>query len=407
LATVSTAAGSLHQSRKTRKLRSLVAAKAADTMVKAPRHVKAESAEGSTEENAVRVPAIGQMRQWNLNKIEARVDYRTQQLKEKMSNLEIDAGKDNVAFLYIKPQANNAQVKEFVQQRFAENKMEIVDSGVITGDELMSRRVIERHYSSLSKKALRSNPDKLCIPAAAQSAFEEAFGLSWQEALDQKLVLNLRTAMEKFDCTPEELDAEWDTLELGKGKLKFGGGFYCGKMWGHYVINGFYIALQNMYAKPETQVTWFVVKWSPEDLSWKEFRENLVGEVDPAKAPVGSLRRDVYDAWREMGLEEQPNTSGNVIHGSASPVEAVWERWNWLGLKLASDPMASSLRKAAVLSQTDLLRWGTDPLVSVKGECERTSLYDMFENHDSPTCLERSTQVIWRRSWDKRRSKSA
>eukprot|EP00971_Amphidinium_carterae_P085174 1685077-Amphidinium_carterae.1 len=116
--------------------------------------------------------------------------------------------------------------------------------------------------------------------------------------------------------------------------------------------------------------------------------------------PAHGRRRDFYDNWQELGLASQPDTGSNVIHGSASPVEAqllnlekstkklailhtrtlqmpvfkhsavtiwslhrdrenlggdwlectiltqaMWERLNWMGPshKLEDDPMAQSL----------------------------------------------------------------
>jgi len=301
----------------------------------------------------------------------------------------------NLAFLYIKPQAASPEVEHHIRTRLQSFGLEIDCSGTLSSDELVGRRVVERHFHSLSKKALRTSPERLRVSAAAQDLFEERFGLTWQQALDEQRVVNITTALQKLPCTPEELNAEWEKLELGKDKLKFGGGFYCGKVWDHFIVNGFYQELHNNYVKSGKEVKWFVVKWKPENLSWRKFRQDIIGEVDPAMAKPGSIRRDFYDNWQELGLASQPDTGSNVIHGSASPVEAMWERLNWMGPshKLEDDPMAQSLCRHSGKTMEELQRWCYDPVVSISNDAERQSLYDYFENFDTQDCLEMAKQV--------------
>lgn len=59
---------------------------------------------------------------------------------------------------------------------------------------------------------------------------------------------------------------------------------------------------------------------------------NLSGPAaDPTQAVAGSLRRQILDNWKELGLQSEPNVGDNGVHASASPFEALAERMNWVG----------------------------------------------------------------------------
>ena len=36
-------------------------------------------------------------------------------------------------------------------------------------------------------------------------------------------------------------------------------------------------------------------------MSWADFRGKLLGPTDPASAPEGSLRQQIYSKWSELG----------------------------------------------------------------------------------------------------------
>merc|ERR1719427_180707 len=92
------------------------------------------------------------------------------------------------------------------------------------------------------------------------------------------------------------------------------------------------------------------VEWSPSDLnlSWEKFRLNVLGTTDPSQADKGSIRGRIYQDWEQLGLEAQPNTGLNGIHGSASAFEALIERMNWCGDKLEEDPFGRQILNAGV-----------------------------------------------------------
>ncbi|CAE7505849.1 unnamed protein product, partial [Symbiodinium pilosum] len=224
----------------------------------------------------------------------------------------------------------------------------------------------------------------------------ECFGISWPEALKQDLVCNASEAEERLGWTSQQLGTHWDTLEMGIGKVKFGGGFYCGQLHGLFVINGFYMAMRQQYVVPGSSVFWFNVKWPTNGenggkLSWKRFREEVVGNTDPGTAKPVSLRGYFYKHWDALGLPGQPHVGENAVHGSASPFEALVEKMNWLDADYGSDPFGSLLSSQGV-SEATVNRWRLNPVVKVDGR--NTSLFDLVENLDTIACLKKAKCVF-------------
>lgn len=72
-----------------------------------------------------------------------------------------------------------------------------------------------------------------------------------------------------------------------------------------------------------------------------------VGPTDPADAPKGSLRASIYAEWKKLGLKSVPTIGENGVHASASPLEGLAERANWLKADIAKDPFGAALMSAA------------------------------------------------------------
>jgi len=196
--------------------------------------------------------------------------------------------------------------------------------------------------------------------------------------------------MRRLNLSVQEMDDKWSPLKIGNGKVKLGGGFYAGLIDGLYVINGFYLAMRNVYTTPGRSITWYALEWASSDLSWADFRQRLVGDTDPANAEDASLRGAIHRAWRELGLDDEPDTGHNAVHASASPFESLVERCNWLGRRAEGDPFGQEILARGV-SPATLQHWTSDPVVEHQGV--RTSLFDLFENLDSEDCIETALEL--------------
>lgn len=296
----------------------------------------------------------------------------------------------NHAFLMLKPHANNEKTQEYVQQYLKERRIKILETGTITAKEIESKSLIDKHYGSLAEKAFM-DPRDLVVPQDGQQSFKECFGISWELALEKDLICNAEEAQRRLGWTPTELGTHWDTLKMGVGKVKLGGGFYCGSLRGIFVINGFYMAMRDKYLLPGSSVYWLCIQWEPSVLSWKTFREEIVGETDPATAAEKhprSIRGHFFNKWQELGLSWKPHVGDNVIHGSASPLEALTEKMTWLGHSFADDPFDDpfgKLLKDKGISQSHVEKWQQNPTVEMDGR--KRPLFDHLENKDTSDCL--------------------
>ena len=57
-------------------------------------------------------------------------------------------------------------------------------------------------------------------------------------------VYNAKDGAVKLGLDAEGVNQEWSKLTRGKDLIKFGGGFYCGKVKDIYVMNGFYMSMR-------------------------------------------------------------------------------------------------------------------------------------------------------------------
>lgn len=290
----------------------------------------------------------------------------------------------NSAFVFIKPHANTIKTQQLVKNTFNSKKIKIISEGELTGEVIDRDRLIDQHYYSIASKATLMKPNQLSIPI---DKFQQTFGLTWDDALKQNKVFNALDACNYLGITADQLDAAWATAK----KVKFGGGFYCGKVEiagkePIYVFNGFFMAMRSKFVTPGTSIHYYVVEFSPSNLSWSDFRGKVLGPTDPATAPTDSLRGIILRDWRSLGLQAQPNVGDNGVHASASPFEGLAERANWLKANIATDPFGKKLI-AAGISKATIEQWSVDP--QVKGK----SLFDSLEDLDSDACIAKAVEL--------------
>jgi hypothetical protein len=250
--------------------------------------------------------------------------------------------------------------------------------------------LIDTHYGAIASKAVKQKPTELTVQPKAQDAFKKAFGIAWSDALKQGKVYNAMDAAAKLGCTTAELGKKWEKLKKDVDLLKFGGGFYCGKVDDIFVINAFYMSMRSAFTKPGTSIYYFETEFPSATLSWGDFRGKVLGGTDPKTAAAGSLRNTIYQDWESLGLKSVPNTGDNGVHASASPFEALSERSNWLGASLSTDPFGKAMLAAGVPLKT-IKSWTDDPPVPFEGK--KQSLFDLLEDLDGKECLKKSAAI--------------
>lgn len=242
---------------------------------------------------------------------------------------------------------------------------------------------------------MKLKPSELNVPDKGKKQFEQAFGESWDSAVASGKVYNAKDAAEKLGLDADGINSEWAKLTRGKDLLKFGGGFYCGKVKDIFVMNGFYMSMRAAYCNPGEKIQWYTVSWPSDSLSWEDFRGDVLGATDPSAAPKGSIRRAILDNYKKLGLSSKPNTGDNGVHASASPFEALAERNNWLGKDIKGDSFGKGLVAAGVSLDT-IGKWSGDSQVSVEGETKdgkTVSVFDTLEDLDADVVLAKVSKI--------------
>ena len=205
-------------------------------------------------------------------------------------------------------------------------------------------------------------PDQLNVP---KDKFKKEFGVSWDAVLQNGLAFNAMDACAHLGLDVPQLTAVWEPCK----KVKFGGGFYCGRVEAPgkpvvYVFNGFFMSMRAKFVDPAASIHYFLAEFDPAKLSWADFRGAVLGPTDPKQAPADSLRGIILSRWSELGLPGEPNVSDNGVHASASPFEGLAERLNWLQRTVDADPFGQALLAAGVPEET-IKAWTIDPQVSL------------------------------------------
>jgi len=291
------------------------------------------------------------------------------------------------AFAFIKPHAVTPACEKLVPEMLAAAGIEIVGDGVLSAKTIDEKQLIDTHYGAIAKRAVVQKPSELTVPAKGQAGFKKMFGLDWTEAVSSGQVYNAKDACAKLGVDGEGLDALWGTLKRDENLIKFGGGFYCGKVNGIYVMNGFYMQMRTAYCTPGKSLHWYSIQFPEDKLSWNDFRNKVLGPTNPSEAPATSVRGSIYANWQKLGLAAQPDTGDNGVHASASPFEGLAERMNWLGATIEDDAFGQAMLTAGVPKQT-IIDWTSDPLVA------GGSLFDALEDLDRTACLVKAVDLV-------------
>lgn len=347
-------------------------------------------ARGDLEATSSRISGIGPVaHQRDVLERSGKSPARNSQHASRLSSSLADGA--NVGFLFVKPHANVEEGRKCTEDLLARAGVSVIAEGRLTALEMNRDRVIDRHYRSLAAKAMDLCPEELLVQPQAAASFEATFGRSWAGALESGSVCNACQAMERLGLNEEQLGNRWAPLKLDKGKVKFGGGLYCGKIDSLFVINGFYMAMRDAYTRPGRSVQWYVAEWKDADISWGEFRENVLGATHPEDAKPSSLRGYFRDHWRTLGLGGPLHVGKNAVHASASAFEAMVERVNWLGISFEDDPFGRELVRRRVPAEI-LESWSLDPVVSYEGR--EASVFDLFENLGCLESIELATALL-------------
>jgi len=301
----------------------------------------------------------------------------------------------NQAFIFIKPHAAidacMDNVKTVVEEKLKAAGIAVNGEPiVIDSKRIDSEQLIDTHYYAIASKATLKKPSELNVPA---EKFEEKFGLSWEKALADGLCFNaIDGAKELGGLDAKGLEQMWRQAKKDGTMIKFGGGFYCAKLQGKFVFNGFFMSMRDSYVAEGKKIVGYSVTWDESALSWEDFRGKVLGPTDPSTAPADSIRGTIYNDWEKLGLEKQPDTGDNGVHASASPYEGLAEHMNWLKMQ-PEDCAFGQTMMACGISKDTISAWSTDPQVKVDAAGSMGSCFDAMEDMNSLDCVAQAVKL--------------
>lgn len=134
------------------------------------------------------------------------------------------------AYVFIKPHAVTDATKKMVATKFAEAGITVTKEGSLDGATIEKDKLIDNHYYAIANKASLSKPAELNPPASKQEDFEKKFGISWKAALAKGIVYNAVDGCARLGIDGEKMDKTWASAKKAGDLVKFGGGFYAGRI---------------------------------------------------------------------------------------------------------------------------------------------------------------------------------
>jgi len=292
----------------------------------------------------------------------------------------------NAAFVFIKPHANTDKVKALAKAGLESKGITILAEGCLDGPTIDEKQLIDNHYYAIAVKATIKKPNELNVP---NDRFKAQFGIDYQAALDSGKVFNALDGCKEFGIDAEGMATAWNAAKDAKKLVKLGGGFYCGLLTCGdkelYIMNGFFMSMRSKFTDPKASLYYYSCQWDPSVLSWEDFRGKVLGPTNPADAPADALRGKIFADWKNLGLESEPNTGDNGMHASASPLEGLAERANWLQMPIKDDVFGKMLLAGGMKEQM-IKDWSVDPQVNME-EGKKGSIFDALEDQNCDVCL--------------------
>ena len=242
----------------------------------------------------------------------------------------------------------------------------------MTGADLKAREVIRQHYLMYSAAACA---ETLTVNAVAKERFEAFFHKTWQEEMNAGRIVSMPRLLQRPGVDAQRLYNCW--LELGDKKktCKLQAGLIMGfiEELDVYGINAFYPSLEAIFYHPETLIHYHVVEFDSSQVSWKKFRQDILGVTNAAKAGPESFRGKLYS---DVPVEFPGRD--NFLHGSAGPIEGLVERTiHETDFELTSNPVGAHLAEQGTTLES-FIRWKKSQSVEALG-----NLFDETEEKNT------------------------
>jgi hypothetical protein len=149
-----------------------------------------------------------------------------------------------------------------------------------------------------------------------------------------------------------------------------------------YLVNGFLDALADRYVANTAQPSYLQMEWDGSVLSWADVEAFIVGDRDPGRAEKSSIRGELLQEYRSLGMETAPSAAHNCVHMPASAFEAMAIRLVLCkGSILFTDPLGARLLASSVPALT-VQNWLSNPVVNGK------PIFEHMQGKNVEACVE-------------------
>ncbi len=206
-------------------------------------------------------------------------------------------------------------LNQLAREYFEGRGFTITFSKRVAGAELAEREIIRKHYQMYSKASYGD----IGITDEGMAVFEECFGREWDDEVEGGRIMGNPQLLESKGIDAHQLFALWNNAEVKKVQAGVLMGWL--ESLDCYCINAFYPAMEANFYHPDTRIDYYVVEFEPAQVSWLQFRKEVLGATNAAKAAPESFRGQLYAKYKV----DFPGRD-NFVHGSAGPFEGLVER---------------------------------------------------------------------------------
>jgi hypothetical protein len=296
----------------------------------------------------------------------------------------------NQAVIFTKPlhhldiELTPAKLDVLARTFFKGKGFDFIYSRQVTGPELAAREVIRQHYLMYSSAACS---DVLDLTEAGKSRFKEAFGQTWDTEVAAGRIMPTGKLLESKSISVHQLFNRWNGL-YGAGKtVKVEDGVIMGFLedLDAYCVNAFFPSMEANFYHPDTLIHYYVVEFDPAEVSWKQFRKNVLGSTNASNAVPESFRGQLYSEYPVAFPGRD-----NFVHGSAGPFEGFVERAiHEEDFNMATNPIGQWLAGKGV-SLDSFAAWKAGQSIATIGD-----LFDETEEKDTDAVLEILETMVW------------
>jgi hypothetical protein len=142
----------------------------------------------------------------------------------------------NCALVFVKPATCTSESCNFVKAQLQKQGVVILGECYLDGAAIDAGGLIDKHYAEIAQNALSTSPSDLEVSPEKKAAFEAAFGMGWDKACEDDIVVNAQQALRKLggdseddELSTRDLAAMWSRAPV---KVKLCSGAYVAKIRG-------------------------------------------------------------------------------------------------------------------------------------------------------------------------------